>query len=205
MELRDYIKIILKYKAAVLLITLILAIGGYWWAARQPATVDGSVTFTVVNSERFPADQYGYDYYFTIQSSALLADTIDGWFGSPSFTSKIYDNAKVALPSDTTRAAGRIFRSVKEIEKSPVIVVSAKTQKRSETENLIKSAGELTKNEVDQLIKNNKLPNTFSLLVSEPLILEAKPKPHTYGVAGLVVGLILGSVLALGLHYFKEG
>ncbi|MBI3261494.1 hypothetical protein HYZ64_03960 [Candidatus Berkelbacteria bacterium] len=205
MELRDYIRIILKQKLIVLAIAIMLGAAGYLSTARQAPTVDGSVTFTVVNSERFPANQYGYDYYFTIQSSSLLADTIDGWFGSPNFVAKVYNSANVALPSDNTRAAGRIFKSVKEIEKSPIIVISIKTNDRAETEKIIKAAADVTNQEITELVKLGKLPNTFSVLASDPLILESKPKPELTGIVGLVVGLILGCVIALGKHYFTEG
>lgn len=205
MELRDYIRIILQQKAIVILITIVLGLASYLYTARAKPLVDGSVTFTVVNSERFPANQYGYDYYFTIQSSALLADTIDGWFGSPNFVAKVYDAAKVELPSDNTRAAGRIFRSVKEIEKSPVVVVSIKTDDRTETEKIIIAATDVTKQEIDELVKLGKFPATFSVLASDPLILESEPKPELTGIVGLVVGLILGCVIAVGRHYFKQG
>ncbi len=205
MELRDYIRIILKQKLIVFAIAIILGAAGYLYTARQAPTIDGSVTFTVVNSERFPANQYGYDYYFTIQSSSLLADTIDGWFGSPNFVAKIYDAAKVALPSDNTRAAGKIFKSVKEIEKSAVVVISIKTNDRAETEKIIRAAADVTIQEINELVKLGKLPSTFSVLPTDPLILESKPKPEFTGIVGLVVGVVLGCVIALGKHYFNEG
>ena len=204
MELRDYIRIIFKQKLIVVGLAIILGAAGFGYITRQAPAIDGSVTFTVVNSERFPANQYGYDYYFAIQSSALLADTIDGWFGSPNFVAKVYDTAKVALPSDTTRAAGRIFKSVKEIEKSPIVVISIKTSDRNETEKIIAAAAGVVGQEIEQLVKLGKLPSSFSVLASDPLILESKPKPELTGVVGLVVGLILGSVIALGKHYFNE-
>lgn len=205
MELRDYIRIILKQKLIVIAAAIILGVGGYLSTARQAPTVDGSVTFTVVNSERFPANQYGYDYYFTIQSSSLLADTIDGWFGAPNFVADVYKAAGVALPSDNTRAAGKIFKSVKEIEKSPVIVISIKTDDRAETEKIITAAANVTGQQINELVKLGKLPSSFSVLASDPLILESKPKPEFTGIVGLVVGVVLGCVIALGKHYFNEG
>lgn len=205
MELRDYIRIILNQKIIVIAVAAILGLGGYLYTARQASVIDGSVTFTVVNSERFPANQYGYDYYFTIQSSALLADTIDSWFGAPNFVADIYRAAGVSLPSDNTRSAGKIFKSVKEIEKSPVVVISIKTYDRAETEKIIRAAAEVTNGEITELIKLGKLPNTFSVLASDPLILESKPKPALTGIVGIVVGLIAGCVIALGRRYFKEG
>lgn len=204
MELRDYIRIILKQKLIVIAVAVILGLASYLYTARAKPLVDGSVTFTVVNSERFPPNQYGYDYYFTIQSSALLADTIDGWFGSPNFVAEVYNAAGVALPSDNTRSAGRIFRSVKEIEKSPVVVISIKTRDRAETEKIIAAAAQVTAQEIDKLVKQGKLPSTFSVMASEPLVLQSKPKPATTGIVGLVVGLVVGAVVALGRHYFKE-
>lgn len=205
MELRDYIRIIFKQKLIVIAIAVAVGLASYLTTARQAPAIDGSVTFTVVNSERFPPNQYGYDYYFTIQSSALLADTIDGWFGSPNFVAKVYDAAKVALPSDNTRAAGKIFKSVKEIEKSPVIVIAVKTDDRAETEKIIRAAADVTAQEINELVKLGKLPATFSVLASDPLILESKPKPELTGTIGLVVGLVAGCLIALGKHYFNEG
>lgn len=205
MELRDYIRIILKQKVLVLAITLILAAASYLYTARQPAAVDGSLTFTVVVSERPTPGQYNYDYYFPIQSAALFADLIDGWFGAPNFVSSIYEQAKLPLPVGNTRAAGKLFRSVKEIEKSPVVTVSIKTKDRGETETIIAAAGDAVRQEVEALTKQGKIPASFSVIISEPLILESKANPSLNAGFAAVVGLIFGSVVALGRHYFKEG
>lgn len=204
MELRDYIRIITKQWPLVAIITIVLAAGSYFYTARQPASVDGSVTFTVVNSERFPKDQYGYDYYFTIQASALLGETVAGWFGSPGFVAKIYNDAHVAMPVSTTRAAGRLFRPNKDTEHSTVVNVSVKTDKRNETENLIKSAAKMVTTEVESLKAAGKIAPTFSIVTTEPLILEDKAKPAINGAIALLVGIILGSLVAVGRQYFKE-
>ncbi|MBI3495237.1 hypothetical protein HY065_01270, partial [Candidatus Berkelbacteria bacterium] len=166
MELKDYIRIITKNYLLIAIITVLIMLATYFVTKNQPPSFDGAVTFTVINSERFPPNQYGYDYYFTIQSASLLADTIDGWFGSPGFVKQVYDTAQVNFPATDTKSAARLFKSIKEIEKSTVVTVSIKTDKAEETSRLVTAASTVVTQEIERLKKSQKIPDTFTIIAS---------------------------------------
>lgn len=202
MELRDYIRIIGKYFAVFIIITILGGLAAFAITKTQPKTYIASTTFTVNKSSSFKqADVpfYLFDNFYNVQSAALFSQIVATWFESPSLVQEIYQKAGVEVPNVPQKKLSKAFKAVR--EEPATINVSITGTDRDVIDRLINASAEVLQEKTNELGKGSE--NFYKIVKFEPLINENNPDIFLNTLIGLISGMILGAIIAFAIEYFK--
>lgn len=193
MELRDYLKIIRKRLALLVLVTLLAGIFSFVLAYYKKPVSSASFSITITKEPEKTeksTDFYQYDRFYNLQAVSFFADDVITFLHSPAIVAEIYQKSGFEPESKDNTALSRFFRINHEPD-SGVLVVSFQ-ERDSET------ARKLTLATKDVLVKKVEPP--FKTAFTADNITSIKPNLTNTTAVGLVVGLILGLLLV----FFKE-
>lgn len=193
MELRDYLKIIRKRLALLILVTLLAGIFSFGLAYYKKPVSSASFSLTITKEPEQTekaADFYQYDRFYNLQAVSLFADNIITWLHSPAMVAEIYQKSGLGSESQNNTLLSRFFRINHEPD-SGVLAVSFQARDKE-------TAQKLTRATKDVLVK--KVESPFKVAFTVDNIALEKPNLTNTTVVGLVVGFILGLLLV----FFKE-
>ncbi|MBI2263294.1 hypothetical protein HYU72_01480 [Candidatus Berkelbacteria bacterium] len=193
MELRDYLKIIRKRIALLVLVTLLAGIFSFGWAYYKKPVSSASFSITLTKESeqtQKAADFYQYDSFYNLQAASLFVNNIKGWLRSPAVVAEIYQKSGLEPVSRDNASLVRFFR----LNHEPASAVLEVSFQERDNE----AAQKLTKATQDVLAE--KVASPFQLDFIEENISANKPNLTNNTVVGLVVGFILGLILV----FFKE-
>ncbi|MEI6040407.1 MAG: Wzz/FepE/Etk N-terminal domain-containing protein [Candidatus Berkelbacteria bacterium] len=203
MELRDYFKMISKYKVIFWLIVLLCGASAFLWTKAQPKSYLASTTFTVNKSSSLNQKEvayYLYDNYYNVQSAALFSQIVTTWFESPSLVTEVYQKAGIAVPPVSQKKLSKTFKAVR--EEPATINISLTGTNKDELDKLINAAGDVLQEKTNELSRNGEV--TYDLAKFTPVVSDNTPNLVLNSIIGLFAGLFLGAILILGVEYFKE-
>ena len=102
MELKEYFKIIGRYKMLFWTLVIITGLAAFLWSRYQPQSYLASTTLTVNKSSNLTQSELNYyifDNYYNVQSSGLFSQIVGSWFESPAVVKEIYKKADIELPN----------------------------------------------------------------------------------------------------------
>lgn len=202
MELKQYIKII-KQRANLIMITAILVgLFAFVFSAVLPTAYEASLSLLIAKSNIQETSDYKYDSFYSIQASDLFANSIVGWLKSPEVVMNIYKKANVDLPFENLRKLEKKFKAFKTSSHSVEIKFKSKSQKNAQ--NISEAIESVLKEKAELIKKTSQEEISFSIIGSEPVIIEKKPNLILNTIIGLISGIFLGILLAFGKEYFKE-
>jgi len=203
MELRDYIKIISKYKVIFWTVVLLCGISALVWSTVQPKSYLASNTYTLNKASTLKQNDisfYLYDNYYNVQSAALFSQIVTNWFESPSLVQEVYQKAGIPVPQVSQRKLSKTFKAIR--EEPATINVSLTGTNKEELQKLLNAASLVLQEKTDELGKNSE--NTYELAKFTPIVTDNNPNLILNSIIGLFAGLFLGIILTLGLDYFKQ-
>ncbi len=202
MELRDYFKIIGKYKVVFWTIIILCGLSAFVWTKIQPASYLASNTFTVNKSaslKQKDVNYYLYDNYYNVQSSGLFSQIVATWFESPSLVTEIYQKAGVEVPNVSQKTLSRTFKAVR--TEPATINVSISGSNKEDLSKLLDAAAVVLQNRTNEL--NNGGDSTYDIAIFKPVVSDASSNIVLNTIIGLFAGLLLSIILILGVEYFK--
>lgn len=91
MNIKEFIKLILRNKVSILICILLCTISGYFYAEKKQQHVINSnifITFSIKNSLNSSSDE-------NLQASDQITETVQGWFKDPALINEIKDQSKL--------------------------------------------------------------------------------------------------------------
>lgn len=204
MELREYFRIIGKYKFIFWAVVIIATLGTLIYSKMQPQTFLASTTLTVNKGsalKQSDVNYYLYDNYYNVQSSALFAQIVTSWFGSAAVVKDIYAKAGLDLPNVSQRTLSKTFKAVR-IEPATIYVNLTISDKDKATK-LVTASAQVMQDKTNELGRSDK-ENVYDIVNFTPLVSETTPNLWLNTVIGLVSGILFGIILCLGIDYFRK-
>src|SRR3990167_7003864 len=203
MELREYSKIIGKYKFIFWGIVIVAVLGTIIFTKMQPQSFLASTALTVNKGSALKQSEvnyYLYDNYYNVQSSSLFLQIVTSWFGSAAVVKEIYDKANIALPNVSQRALSKTFKAVR-IEPA-TIYVSLTGSNKEEIEKLINAAATVMQDKTNELGRSDR-ENVYDIVKFTPIVSETTPNLWLNTLIGLIAGVLFGAIVALAVDYFR--
>lgn len=204
MELREYFKIIGKYKLVFWGIVIVATVGTFFATRLQPRTFLGSTTLTVNKfsaTKQSDVNYYLYDNYYNVQSSSLFAQIVTSWFGSAAVVKEIYTKADISLPNVSQNTLAKTFKAIR-VEPA-TINVSLTDSDKDKIEKLINAAATVMQDKTNELGRSDR-ENVYDIVKFAPIVSETTPNLWLNTLIGLVAGLFLGAILSLAIDYFRS-
>lgn len=200
MELRDYVKIIGKHLWLVVCIGLLIALGAYLFSITRSVSFDGSVSMYVGKpSGKLEVKDYQYDEYYALQASSLYADSVISWLKEPSNVVKIYDNAKLDLP---TEKISKLSKTIAALKQNPATIsITAHADNESSVNNLLDATVKFVNLKNSSLNQNPQ--DNFTISASDISVFQNKPNVLLNSLIGLAVGLMIGLGFVFLVDYFQ--
>lgn len=204
MELREYFRIIGKYKVIFWIAVVVLTLGAFAFTQMQPKSFLASTTITVNKSSTLKQSQvnyYLYDNYYNVQSSSLFSMIVTSWYDSPAGVKEIYTKAGIPLPDVSQKALRKTFKAAR-VEPATIHVSLTGTNKEG-IEKLINASFEVVQAKTNELGRTD-AENVYDIVKFPPIVSETTANLWLNTIIGLVAGLFLGAILALAVEYFKK-
>src|SRR3990167_9592573 len=186
MELREYSKIIGKYKFIFWGIVIVAVLGTIIFTKMQPQSFLASTALTVNKGSALKQSEvnyYLYDNYYNVQSSSLFSQIVTSWFGSPAVVKEIYTRAGIDLPNVSQRALSKTFKAVR-VEPA-TINVSLSGADKEKNEKLINAAAEVMQDMTNELGRSDR-ENVYDIVKFAPIISETSPNLWLNTIIGLI-------------------
>lgn len=207
MELKDYLKIINKYRTVFLVAVLLILIVVVAFTFLMPAQYEAAASITVNKHsqvEQEKANYYQYDDFYSIQAAGFFADTIANWVASPTTVYEIYTLAEEKVPAKATlKSLAKTFKTKKQTNIN-TIDISIRDRNKDKVDRLVGAAVSVVKNRTDELKRSASAEDFFTVVDAQPVIVKVEPNYILNAIVGLILGLILAATLVLGVNYFKE-
>jgi hypothetical protein len=151
-----------------------------------------TLAFTINQRPRQETKEYAYDGYYALRASELFADTLIGWFQTPSVVKGIYEG-NAAVEADPASAV-RNFRAKK--YSSQTVVVRFRERFRSVAEAMAERAVAIVTAKTEELNRDARGDSLFVLVPAEPIVVKRVPSRGRLTFIGLLLGAATGAMLA---------
>lgn len=205
MELREYFKIIGRYKWIFWGIVIAVALFAFIFTKVQPKSYLAGLTLTVNKSsavKQSQANYYLYDNYYNVQSSSLFSEIVTSWFGSPAVTKEVYEKAGVPLPVVSQKNLVRFFKAIR--VPPATINVSIGGTDKDELTRLVVASADVMQEKTNELARTDR-ENVYDITKTSPIVTETTQNTLTNTLIGLIAGIFLGVIFVLALDYFNVG
>lgn len=202
MELKQYIKIIKQHIKLVAAVLILVGTFAFVFSAIRPITYETSLSLLISRTTIQETEDYKYDGYYAIQANDLFANTTVGWLKSPEIVVAIYKEAGVSLSAENLRKLEKNFKAFKTSPHSVEVKFKSKTKK--DAQSVVKAAVSVLEKKTKIIGRTSQEEIAFSIIGSEPVIVEKKPNLILNTMVGLISGIFLGILLVFSKEYFKE-
>lgn len=197
MDIRTHTRILKDSLWFVLLMTVVLAVAGFFFAYTRPVTHVASVAFQVNFVNRPDAPEYRYGGYYEQKSSEMYVQQLMSLFQTPSHAAEMYLAAGVSTEGHSGGDLTRRF-NVKQLSNQNFVVEFGDPD-RDVTSAFATNIVSVVEQNVATSGAINETPQ-FTVQASTPFYFESRRNPVMAGVVGALIGII-GSVV---LVYIKE-
>lgn len=204
MELRQYFKIIGKYKVIFWVAVIVLTLGAFVFTKLQPKTYLASTALTVNKASALKQSQvnyYLYDNYYNVQSSSLFSQIVTSWYSSAAVVAEIYRKADLPVPNVSQKNLAKTFKAGR-VEPATLNVSISGSDKEAITK-LINASIEVMQAKTNELGRTDS-ENVYDLVVFPSIVNETTPNIWLNTIIGLIAGLFLGAILTLAVEYFRK-
>ena len=202
MELKEYLKIIKKNSKLILIIGIIAGVSAFVFSAIQPIKYETSLSLSIIKDKTQVTDDFKYDGYYALQSSEIIADSIEQWLKSPEIVNAIYQKAEVEQDFKNIKSYTKKITAHK---MSPQFVeVKFKGNSREEVEKVSTAIAEVVNAKIKKLKEASEQEISFSINSGNPVIVENKPDAVLNLIIGLISGLFVGVFFVFGRRYFSS-
>lgn len=202
MELKDYLKIISRSWLTIGLVAVIFGIIGFVWAKRQVPTNQAITTFLVTQKPQTTSSStFGYDNFYALSASAVVADQISALASSPNLVIEVYRKLNLTVPTVDPRRLTKVFRVQKNQSNSNSTSIAIEHQSPDTAKQLIDELKGQILSRIKSQQDQSQLSANFDVSASDTAVLTAKTDPKLRSAILAVVGLIVGSGFVLLKNY----
>ena len=204
MELREYFRIIGRYKMVFWTTVVVLTLGAFIYTKVQPKTYLASTALTINKASSLKQSQvnyYLYDNYYNVQSSALFSEIVTSWYSSAAVVEEIYNKAGIPAPNISQKNLAKTFKAGR-VEPA-TLNVSITGANKDDLTKLINASIEVVQVKTNELGRSD-TENVYDMITFPPIVNETTPNIWLNTIIGLVAGLFLGAILTLAIEYFRK-
>lgn len=202
MEVRDYINILKRNLALIIIATVIFAALALVMTLRQKTTYQSSISIAISSlqaTKQSDLPYYQYDNYYATQVATTLSDNVVGWMSSPSMVAEIYQAAGYPLPSGNLRELGKIFTAKKKVATATVIDIGYSSTDDQQSEKLMSATADVLKKQIESNNSANESAK-FKADATTPVVIIA-PKPYALNI---VIAALVGLFISVGVAFLGE-
>jgi len=203
MELRDYLRVYWRQRWLIAGLVTIATITTVILTINQPVRFQASESFAVNRINKELTADYQYDGYYALQAADLFSQTVVSWFSTPSILRQVYRQADLDPNIETMNSLSSRF-TVKRYSAQNIVVRFNETSAERATK-LAQAVRQVIEQQTSELNKTADGKSIFSIVGSEPVIVDFKPNPWLYGGVALVVSFGFSLLLAAFRHYLQTG
>ena len=201
MELKEYLKIIRKDSKLIIVISIITAVSAFMFSVAQPIEYETSLSLTIVKDKTQTTDDFKYDGYYALQSSEIMANSIEQWLKSPETVNAIYRRAQVDPEFKNIKSYTKKFIAKK---MSPQYVeVRFKSSTTEEAKKISTATIEIINAKVEKLKESSEQEISFLVSSENPVIVESRTDVILNLIIGLISGMALGVFVVFLRRYFS--
>lgn len=197
MELREFLKIFIKYKKTFFGIILLFILGGVGYFFLQPENFKASLTLNISRGSKVSeiSDKYAYDDFYRLQADERFSDTVVRWLGSPKVVENILREANLINQSSSNLKDKQLrsFFSARRMS-SQVVDVTFISKNVSQAFDLAEAIKMNVNSETEKLNERQRQEGWFVVLGDEPVV--------TSNEKGLVFLLALSGMAGLFVAFF---
>ncbi len=204
MELKEYFRIIGKYKVIFWITVIVLTLGAFVFTKTQPRSFLASTILTVNKASSLKQSQvnyYLYDNYYNVQSSSLFSMIVTSWYSSAAVVKEIYDKAGIPVPDISQKALAKTFRAGR-VEPATINVSITGSDKEAITK-LINASLDVVQAKTNELGRTD-TENVYDMVTFPPIVNETTANLWLNTIIGLVGGILLGVIICLAVEYFRK-
>lgn len=200
MELKSYLKIVRKERKMILTFAAVTALSAWIFSISMPAKYETSVSLLLKKEGSQPTDEFKYNGYYALESGKIIADNIEKLLQSPLVVDEIYRNSAVDPAFKNIKGYKKKFTAHK--MSNMYVEVSFEAESREDAEKISRALTETVGRKVEETKKESEEEIAFSIDNSQPIIIESRPDARVNTLAGLISGLLLGTLAAFLKKYF---
>lgn len=204
MSLGDYLQVLIKSWWKIVGLAVILAVIAYTLATRRSPTYEGIITLTVIGKSQPSSQFYNFDGFYSLQANGLVVDIVSSWLASPNMIKEIFDQAGVDLPVDNIKRLRKVLLYNKPSANAGVIDVSLRKQNRADVTKVLTATKSVIQSKLQGLKEAQAFYSDIQLQISDPLVIEQRPKPLQEVLAVGLAGAILAGLIVITYEYIKH-
>lgn len=203
MEFKDYLEIMRKRIWILIVVTIIVTLGVYFYTVKQPVTYDSSANIYITIKKVVPdnPNYFQYDNYYAQQSSNLFADTVIAWVQDPSNVVEIFNNAQIATPEVNLQEYSKLINAKK--KQGGAVQITFNSADKSASENIIAATTKFIENKSAEWNQSGLTENIF-IDSSKTASSEHKTSLNMNIIIGIISGVIIGLVAIFMAEYFRK-
>lgn len=206
MELREFLKIFIKYKKSFFGMILIFILSGVTYFFLQPENFKTSLTLNISRSSQFiESQEYAYDDFYRLQADERFADTVVRWLDSPRVVENILREAGFINLNNQNLSDKQLrgFFTAKRMS-SQVIDLTFITTNVSQATELADAIKMNLNSETEKLNEKQKQEGWFIILGDEPVITSnEKGLLFLVALSGMT-GLFVAFFITMFRFYWEE-
>jgi len=201
MELKEYIRIIIKNINVFLAVIAAVVVAGFAIVFFKPVSYTTSMLIDVTRSGTQDTADYKYDDFYRIQADEKFVQTIVQWISNPGIESDILSGAGSSASNLSLRQLSNSFRA-QELS-SQAISVTFSTPTRDQAQKIAASITNVITKNTAALNADQKEGGWFEIVAHYPVIVEDLYGPLLVLLVTLVLGIFLAFWVVLIIHYLK--
>ncbi len=147
-------------------------------------------------------DDFKYDGYYALQASEIMADSVEQWLKSPEVVNAVYRKAQINFDFENIKSYTKKFKARK--MSSQYVEVKFSAFAKEEAEKISRAIIEVVNSKAEALKKNSAEEVSFSVIGTDPVIVEDNSNLFLNLFIGFISGLALGIFMVFWKEYFKE-
>jgi len=201
MELKEYLKIVKKNFKLIIIIGIITAVSAFAFSVAQPVKYETSLSLSIIKDKTQITDDFKYNGYYALQTSEIIANSIEQWLKSPEIVDAIYRKAEINQDFEDIKSYTKKFTAKK--MSSQYVEVKFKSDTREEAERISTATVEIINNKTEKLKEISEQEVSFSVSSENPVIVESKADVFLNSIIGLVSGMALGIFVVFLRRYLS--
>ena len=202
MDLRQYLKVIVRRYKVILLITILMIGTSLAMTSQQEVSYPATLFYTISLDDNQQTEEFKYSNFYAEHAGLEFARTVSGWFDDPALEAKVFEKAEVNRDDELTVLKKLLgFFSAKRVERQNISVSFSSSQDKMSHS----LADSLTETLKERLISYNLgSSSNYKIVLSSKWVEKKEPSYPMATVLSLFIGLIFG-IFAVFIYEYLSG
>lgn len=201
MELKEYLKILKKYKKTFVFIVFLVAAIGLLYFLFRPISYSTSLTINITRTGQQETADYKYDDFYRLQADEKFAETIVEWLKSPRTVADIYSESNLSFQNFSLKKLSKVINAEK--LSSQIVSVSFQTPDKKISEKISAAISKILSKNISELNKNQQENTWFEIVTHDPITVEDSFNLFVVTLIFLAIGIFIAFWIVLITHYLE--